>query len=349
MIQRQIKLRLSKAQEAQMADWLWCLTGVWNWAIRKIELDAQQYVFHRKQYFQNLLAGHSQKIGIPSHTLQGMLCMAHDAWTRCFKKKGGKPKLKGLRRRLNSIPLPDPIVAPKNNYIKLPGIGVVRFHKQALPDAKIKCGRIVKRTSGYYLCLFMDAEPNKIPMIDDAFIGIDPGFSSLLTFSNGEKIEHPRELEANAKRLGQAQRGNQQHLAARIQERMANQRKDRNHKLSRRLVSQNQTIVFSADNHKGIAKRFGKSVASSGHGQLRLMLAYKCRAGGRQYIEVSPRNSTRICSSCRVITGPTGFAGLSVRHWVCSGCGAAHDRDVNAAINTLLAGVGSTHEIRLAA
>jgi IS605 OrfB family transposase len=128
-------------------------------------------------------------------------------------------------------------------------------------------------------------------------------------------------------------------LVARLHERIQNQRKDRNHKLSLRLVQENAVICFSKDNIKGIAKKFGKSVSSSAHAQLRSMLEYKSRAGGTQYIEVASKNSTRICSSCGSKSGPQGWAGLKVRHWVC-GCGAEHCRDTNAAINTLMSGLG---------
>jgi transposase len=84
------------------------------------------------------------------------------------------------------------------------------------------------------------------------------------------------------------------------------------------LVAENELIAFSADNHKNIAKKFGKSVASSSHGQLRSMLAYKCRAGGRKYIEVPSRNSTKTCSACGALSGPSGWAGLKVRLWTCA-------------------------------
>jgi len=338
MIQHQLKLRLTKAQERRLDDWLWVLTGVWNFAIRKIELDAKDGIYYTPKGFQNLLANHSKNLDMPSHVLQGMMTMAYTAWHRCFKKIGGKPKLKGARNKLNSIPLPDPIKAPVGNRIAVPYLKDVRLHKQALPEGKIKCGRIVKRASGWYLCLFIDAEPNVILQLASNSIGIDSGFKHLLSLSNGEKVDHPRELEQSAKRLAQAQRGINRKLVARINERIANQRKDRNHKISKKLVSENSLIAFSADNHKGIASKFGKSVASSGHAQLRQMLAYKSIASGRLYVEVDNRNSTRTCSACGALTGPRGWAGLSVRHWTC-GCGASHDRDTNAAINTLMLGM----------
>jgi transposase len=265
------------------------------------------------------------------------------AYERSFRKLGGKPKLKGFRRKLTSIPLKFINKAPSGYRIEIFPFGSIRFHKQYIPSGKIKCGRFVKRSSGWYLCLFIDADREPIKRQANGHIGIDPGFTHLITTSDGQKAEHPRELQAMADRLAQAQRSKNKRLAARIQERIANQRKDRNHKLSLILVQQNDFIAFSKDNHKGIAKRFGKSVASSAHYQLRQMLAYKSRAGGTRYVEVDSRNSTKTCSACGALSGPTGYAGLKVRHWVC-GCGAEHDRDINAAINTLIAGAGAAHE-----
>ena len=343
MIQTQLKLRLSATKEAQLNDWLWSLTAVHNFAVRKIELDAKDKIYHGSMNFQNILANHSKKLCVPSHVIGGVLSQVHTAWSRCFKKIGGKPKLKGNRNKLNSIPFPDPIKSINGNHVKLAGLGKLRFHKQEIPNGKIKCSRIVKRASGWYLCLFIDAERKPIVRTTNGMVGIDPGFKDLITTSDGEKVPHPKELQQSLERLGQAQRGKNRKLTARLHERVKNQRKDRNHKLSLQLVQENSVIVFSKDNIKGIAKKFGKSVSSSGHAQLRTMLAYKSRAGGTQYQEVVSRNSTRTCSHCGALTGPQGWAGLSVRHWGC-GCGAEHDRDVNAAVNTLLAGVGTTLE-----
>jgi putative transposase len=343
MIQTQIKLRLNTKQDAILTGWLWNLTGVWNWAVRKIELDAKDKVFHGAKDFQNLLANHGEKMGIPSHTLQGLLSQAHAS--RCFKKLAKKPRLKGKRNKLNSIPFPDPFRAPAGNHIAVPGLGKVRFHKQEIPEGKIKCGRIVKRASGWYLCLFVDAQREAIERIAHGQISIDPGFKSLLTTSDGEIIEHPRELEAGALRLAQAQRGNDKKLAARLQERIANRRKDRNHKLSLQLVAENDLIAFSADRHKGVANKFGKSVSSSSHYQLRQMLSYKSRAGGTKYVEVDSKFSTKTCSDCGSLSGPTGWDGLAVRQWRCPDCGSLHDRDTNAARNTLQAALGTSVEV----
>ena len=155
--------------------------------------------------------------------------------------------------------------AIEGNRVKLPGIGSLRFHGQDMPTGKIKCARLVKRASGWSLCLFIDAERAPIASTGRGMIEIDPGFIDLLTLSDGEKVPHPKELQRSLERLGQAQRGVNRKLTARLHERIKNQRKDRNHKLSLRLVQENAVIVFSKDNTQGMARTFGKSVASSAH------------------------------------------------------------------------------------
>ena len=199
---------------------------------------------------------------------------------------------------------------------------------------------LIKKTSGWYLNLFLDAEYKFPVKVTNKAVGIDPGFHTLLTLSDGTKIENPRELRKGAKRLAQAQRGNDKYLAAKLQERQANRRKDRNHKISRRLIENYMTIYYSDDNFKGMARKFGKSVSEACLGNLLLMTTYKSRIGGRTVVPVNSKYTTMTCSACGALTGPTGLGGLSVRHWKCSACGADHDRDLNSAVVVLNAGLG---------
>ncbi|HAM41493.1 MAG TPA: hypothetical protein DCP69_09190, partial [Candidatus Omnitrophica bacterium] len=275
MIVRTLKLRLTKKQEALVNSWLWNLTGLWNFAVKKIEHDAQDKVYHSGFDCQNWIADHSKRMEIPSHTMQGIISQAYNAWQRCFKKLAKKPRLKGQRNKLNSIPFPDPIRSPKDHRISLPGLGKVRYHKQELPGAKIKCGRIIKRVSGWYVALWLDCDHAFPVQSTDKAVGIDPGFKTLLTLSDGTKFENPRELHKGAKRLAQSQRGNRKKLTARLLERQANRRNDRSHKISRKLVEQYKTICYSDDNFKSMAKRFGKSVSEAGLSNLIGMLYYK--------------------------------------------------------------------------
>jgi len=348
MIIRILKLKLTHQQAVTLNEWLWCLTGLYNWTVKRIAYDAHDKIYHSRFDCQNWIAGHSLRMEIPSHVMQGIIEQVHNSWQRCLRLRRGQPRLKGQRNKLNSIPFPDVIKPPRNNRIAIPGLGKVKYHKQDLPDAKIKCGRIVKRASGWYLCLWLDCE-HKFPVKDTTkAVGIDPGFSTLLTLSDGTKIANPRELRTGAKRLAQAQRGGNKQLVARLQERQANRRQDRNHKISRKLVEEYATICYSDDNFKGIAHRFGKSIGEAGLGQLIGMLDYKCRTGGRTIIPVKSFNTTMTCSACGTLTGPTGLDKLAVRHWVCPACGADHDRDINAAKVVLKVGLGMSHEKGLA-
>ena len=98
-------------------------------------------------------------------------------------------------------------------------------------------------------------------------------------------------------------------------------------------------IYCTNDNLKAQANNFGKSICDAGISQLRQFISYKSENHGRRFTLVDSKNTTRTCSSCGALTGPTGFAGLSVRSWEC-GCGAKHDRDVNAAQVVLKIGLG---------
>lgn len=337
-IQVQLKLRLTAAQEATFRRWLWHMTGLYNWTVKTIEREAQHGRYHSAFDLRRRINGHSTRLGLPADICYGTIDTAAQAWRRCFKKLGGKPRLKGRRRPLNSLAFAHGVMSWHGGRPALKGTGPLRVHKQDIPSGHIGYARIVKRASGWYLCLFIQAAPKPIARVAHGEVGIDPGFSTLLTCSTGEVIESS-ELADGALRLAQAQRGNRRELTARLQERIRNRRKNRNHHISRRLVEAHRLVAFSKDNTSLIARSFGKSVASAGHAQLRSMLRYKSLAGGAEYIEVPSRNSTRTCSACGGLTGPTGLAGLSVRRWDCGACGAHHERDVNAARNTLNAGL----------
>ena len=98
MIQVQLKLKLTKRQESTLNGWLWNLTGLYNWAIRKIELDARDRIYHSEFEMKAMLNGHSKRMGNTLHILRGTVATAHLAWTRCFKKIAKRPKLKGQRK-----------------------------------------------------------------------------------------------------------------------------------------------------------------------------------------------------------------------------------------------------------
>jgi putative transposase len=342
MIIRELKLKPNKTQISKLEEWLWCLTGVYNWTSRKIELDANDKLYNSKFDLLNLIANHSKKINIPSHTIQTTITQAYNAWHRCFNKISKKPKLKSVRNKLRSICFPDVLKRSriKDNRINLPGIKDIKYYKQEIPEGKIKQARIVKRASGWYCQLCIDTKHIFQVKDTEDKIGIDTGFKDLAILSNGEKFSNERMFIKGQKRLAQAQRGGNKKLVARLHERIKNRRKDYNHKVSRKIVENYKEIYITKDNLRNQAKIFGKSIMDAGINQLRQFIAYKSDNHGRKCVLVDSRYTTMTCSNCGTKSGPTGLDKLAVRTWECSACGAQHDRDVNAAKVILKSGLG---------
>ena len=329
MIQYQIKLKPNKAQEAVFSSWLWHLAGLYNWAVRKIKLDASDNIYYSKFDLYALIKGHSKKLGVPAIVLRGTLEDARLAWDRCFKKISKEPRLKSKSRKLSSISLPEVFERGDGKKLHIRGLGKIRYFKQNIPKGLIKRGRILKRASGWYLSLWIDTLPKKLSIADNKVIGIDPGYKTTLMTSDGLAINIEKQFRIMEKRLAQAQRGRNRKLVSRIHERVRNRRKDATHKVTTQLTESCDTICFSKDDLRKLSRDgFGKSVNDAGHGQIRRMLAYKMPNSGRTYIEVNSRNSTKTCSCCGALTGPAGRSGLAVRKWACEQCGAHHDRDI---------------------
>ena len=120
-----------------------------------------------------------------------------------------------------------------------------------------------------------------------------------------------------------------------------NQRKDDMHQFSTKLVRENAAIfVGDVASAKLVRTKMAKSTLDAGWAMLKTMLGNKSRQAGVVFEVVNEAYSTQTCSCCGVIpaSSPKGRAGLGIREWTCSECGAVHDRDVNAARNILAAG-----------
>jgi putative transposase len=184
-------------------------------------------------------------------------------------------------------------------------------------------------------------------------VGIDAGLDSLLTLSTGEKITNPRHERADRQRLARAQRdlsrkqkgsanrAKARTKVARVHARIADRRRDHLHKLTTRLVRETQTIVIEDLTVVNMVKNrsLARAISDAAWRQLRTMLEYKACWYGRDLIVVDRWfPSTRLCSTCGALAQRMP---LHVREWTCP-CGAAHDRDVNAARNILTAGLAVT-------
>ena len=342
MIARHVKLKMNRKLKKELDATLWHLTGCYNWTIKTVALRKSAGLPYSYFDILSLLSDHSKKCGISSRALHGCIHDAFGAWEKCWSKQNGKPRLKGARNPLNSILFRgDCRLDADKSTIKLPNFGKVRFHSltKGFPEGKLASSvRLIRKASGWYAVLLFDAEHKQVTLASNSKIGIDTGFKNLVVTSEGQKFEHPRELEASANQLAKVQRGRGKRRTARLHEKISNQRKDRNHKISHQIVKENKEIYITKDNLSGQAARFGKSIASSGIGQLRQFIFYKGSSSGRKVVFVDSKYSTMTCSSCQGRTGPTGLSELNIRDWECKACGAEHDRDVNAAINTLNSG-----------
>lgn len=345
MVSRRLKLKPNQAEVAQLEQVMFQLAGLYNWGAIKLFRDGLGGRFYSKYDFMALINGHGRKCGLNQQTMNEVLkrvMLAHKA--RVIRSRPAR--LKSVRNRMNYIPLRSDIRWTDRTHLKLPGFDPIKVRPGTdFPEGRIKYGIIQRKARGWYVTLVVDADPKPVPIVSGGAVGIDFGFATLATLSTGEKIERPGEYRRVERRLGQAQRGKGKRLAARLQQRAAEARRIRNHAISRDLVSRFDTIYASRDNYRGMARtNFGKSVADAGIYQLLTMLHAKSRAGGRRVVEVSNHNSTRACSDCGSPSGPHGRTGLKVRVWTCGACGAHHDRDINAAVNTLRLGAALAHE-----
>ena len=343
MIARELKLKKNKKLTKTVDKTLWHLTGVYNWAIKTISARKDAGLGYSAFDLINLVSGHAQKSGVSSQAISGTIFQAFNAWERCWKKLAKAPKLKGARNRMNSIQFPgDCKLDLDENKIKLPKLGWIKFQAftKDLPKGRIAATvRLLKKPSGLYaVVIFREADHEQIVLASKTKVGIDTGFKSLLTLSDGTVYDKPTELQRSADQLAKVQRGGSKKKTGRLQEKIARQRKDRNHKISHALVRSYKGIYITNDNLKGMASKFGKSVASAGISQIRQFILYKGSSCGRVVKLVESKNTTKICSNCEALTGPTGLSKLNVRFWVCTSCGASHDRDVNAAKNILRIG-----------
>lgn len=201
----------------------------------------------------------------------------------------------------------------------------------------------------WFVSLLCDDVIPDIPAVNTA-VGVDAGLDSLLTFSTWEKITNPRFERADRTRLARAQRalarkekGSNNRAKARINlarvyARIADRRRDHLHKLTTRLVRDNQTIVIEDLTVRNMVKNrsLARAISDAAWRQFRTMLEYKAERYGRDVIAVDRWfPSSKLCSACGELAEQMP---LNVRTWTCR-CGTVHDRDINAARNLLAAGL----------
>mgnify|MGYP006052633971 FL=1 len=206
------------------------------------------------------------------------------------------------------------------------------------------------KTNKYYCSICVDVN---IPEHEHSgeVIGIDLGIKDLVIDSNGNKYSNPKYYQKAEKKIKHLQRlyskkkkGSKNQEKARLRlaiahEKLSNMRKDNLHKLTTKLIKENDVICIENLNVKGMTKnhKLAKAIQDASFGTLVSMLNYKAKWHNRQIIEIGRfYPSSKLCSSCG---HKMDYMGLEVREWICPVCKTKHDRDINAAINIMNEGL----------
>ena len=289
---------------------------------------------------------------VDKHALQNAVFNMDSAYQKFFKEHAGYPKFKSKRDNHKSytttITRKNIEVSFEKQKIKLPKLKWIKARLSRKFAGKIKSATVSQTPSGkYYISVLVDTE--HVPMESaDTMVGIDLGIKDLLITSYGEKFDNIRATKKHEDKLAKEQRKlahkskgssnweKQRIKIARIHEKIHNTRLDNLHKISRKLISENQVIVSEDLSVSNMAKNrtLAKAITDCGWHELTRQLAYKAEWNGRTYVKIGRFvKSSQTCNVCGYVNSDT--KDLSVRTWTCPECGAIHDRDINAAKNIL--------------
>ena len=256
-----------------------------------------------------------------------------------FKKRCGKQAVRyQLDGRLKGIYL-------AGSRLALPRLGPLKLVWSRVPKGRPKMATVRRdRVGRYFVSMAMEEEIRPLPAADRA-VGVDAGLSAAITLDDGTKVPPPRYLEGRLKQLkrrsrdfsrtkrGSRRRARARWRLAREHTRIWDCRREWLHKLSSRLVHENQVICVEDLNVSGMLRNrhLSRALADGALAELQRQLKYKALWYGRTFVRVGRFfPSSKRCSACGFVREELS---LSTRKWTCPECGVEHDRDVNAAIN----------------
>jgi len=274
---------------------------------------------------------------IGADTIQN-ICTEYAQKRRQFKKCRLRWRVsRGAKRSLGWVPFKAASLKVKGNAIRFAEKTFRVFDRQRLLEyGSRKSGSFSQNALGEWFLNVVVELPRQEPVKTGKAVGVDLGLKAIATCSDGVQLEAGQFYRGIETRIAQAQRRGHQRKAKRLQLKAKNRRSDALHKFSRKLVDENDVIIIGdVSSSKLVKTRMAKSVLDSGWGLLKTFLQYKGDYAGRKVEIVDERFTTRACSSCGCLSGPSGLRQLVVREWTCAACDTVHDRDINAARNIL--------------
>lgn len=355
------KFRLypTKEQEIMFVKTFGCVRFIYN----KMLADKIDFYKETKQKLNNTPAQYKKEYEwlkeVDSLALANAQMNLQTAYNNFFRNpKVGFPKFKSKKRNKNSYTTNNNKggkLRIENGRIRLPKVGLVKIRQhRIIPDnQKIKSATITKTPSGkYYVSILVEYE-QYIPDVQldkNKALGLDYASHSFYVDSQGREADYPKFyrnaqiiLAKEQRKLSHMKYGSnnyqkQRLRVARLQERIANQRKDWIHKLSTQLANEYDYICVEDINMQNMAQslNLGKSTNDNGFGMFRTILAYKLADRGKKLIKIDKWfPSSKMCRFCGAINKELTLAD---RIWTCE-CGKTLNRDENAAINIMNVGL----------
>ncbi|MFE5586587.1 RNA-guided endonuclease InsQ/TnpB family protein [Kitasatospora sp. NPDC056531] len=364
-VKRAFKYRFypTDAQAAELSRTFGCVRKVYNmalaarteaWALRQERITYNQTSAMLTAWKKTeQLAFLTEVSSVP---MQQCLRHLQGAFTNFFAKRAKYPRFKSKHKSRASAEYTSSAFRFRDGELTLAKMAepLAIVWSRPLPEGAVPSTVTVSRDAAgrWFVSMLCDDRPT-MPEPVNVVVGIDAGITSLVTLSTGEKIANPRHERKDREHLVKAQRelsrkvkGSNNRAKARIKvakihARIADRRSDFLHKLTTRLVRENQTLVIEDLTVRNMVGNhtLARAISDASWTEMRSMLEYKADWYGRDLVVVDRWfPSSKLCSACGSLRRKMP---LNVREWTCD-CGATHDRDVNAAINILAAGLAVT-------